>query len=130
MAKQCFDHLCTPVDGNMEGFHNAVHVFIGGTMNNAGCSPSDPVFWLHHANVDCLWEQYRQEVQDPAKRTLEYPLTEFASPSNAYFFCLLFCLQHVCGMSLKYLFSFIFTFPCSIVKCLTSSQKNVDILKS
>ena len=86
MAKECFDHLCKPTDNNMENFHNGVHSYIGGTMNAAPCSPSDPVFWLHHANVDCLWEQYRQEVQDPAKRTLEYPLVDVAQESNLHFF--------------------------------------------
>lgn len=34
--------------------HNQVHRWIGGDML-AGTSPNDPVFWLHHANVDRLW---------------------------------------------------------------------------
>ena len=25
----------------------------------AGTSPNDPVFWLHHANVDRLWAQWQ-----------------------------------------------------------------------
>ena len=35
--------------------HNDVHVHVGGDMNSQ-MSPLDPIFWLHHANVDRLWE--------------------------------------------------------------------------
>lgn len=46
----------------MEGFtgnpgpamHNRVHEWVGGDMR-VGTSPNDPVFWLHHANVDRIW---------------------------------------------------------------------------
>lgn len=34
--------------------HNYVHNFVGGNMGGF-LSPLDPVFWLHHANVDRLW---------------------------------------------------------------------------
>ncbi|MET9734776.1 tyrosinase family protein [Streptomyces sp. NPDC006458] len=37
------------------GLHNQVHRWIGGDMAPAS-SPNDPVFYLHHANVDRLWE--------------------------------------------------------------------------
>lgn len=37
------------------GLHNQVHRWIGGDMAPAS-SPNDPVFFLHHANVDRLWE--------------------------------------------------------------------------
>jgi tyrosinase len=29
-------------------------------MNNTMTSPTDPVFWMHHAEVDRLWEAWRQ----------------------------------------------------------------------
>jgi tyrosinase len=35
--------------------HNHVHSWVGGIMNNTSFSPADPVFWLHHAEVDRLW---------------------------------------------------------------------------
>jgi tyrosinase len=46
--------------GRLEGFtgpglHNQVHRWISGDMALAS-SPNDPVFHLHHANVDRLWE--------------------------------------------------------------------------
>ncbi len=38
--------------------HNAVHVWVGGQMQTAS-SPNDPVFFLHHANIDRLWWQWQ-----------------------------------------------------------------------
>ncbi|WP_257348524.1 tyrosinase family protein [Pseudalkalibacillus decolorationis] len=45
----------------LEGFidgpqlHNRVHVWVGGDMQFIPTAPNDPVFFLHHANVDRLW---------------------------------------------------------------------------
>lgn len=49
----------------LEGFigpnlHNRVHVWVGGSML-PGTSPNDPVFFLHHCNVDRLWWQWQIE---------------------------------------------------------------------
>jgi tyrosinase len=38
----------------LEQIHNLVHEAVGGTMNSSS-SPADPLFWLHHANIDRLW---------------------------------------------------------------------------
>jgi tyrosinase len=38
--------------------HNGVHNLIGGTMDNVAISPRDPIFWLHHANIDRLWDAW------------------------------------------------------------------------
>jgi tyrosinase len=35
--------------------HNPVHNLIGGTMASISISPGDPLFWVHHANIDRLW---------------------------------------------------------------------------
>ena len=43
------------VEPSFEGApHNPVHDIIGGAMTTME-SPIDPIFWLHHANVDRLW---------------------------------------------------------------------------
>ena len=42
------------------GAHVDVHVAVGGTMNS-GSSPADPLFWLHHANIDRLWAQWQSD---------------------------------------------------------------------
>lgn len=38
--------------------HGAVHVQVGGNMGSIPTSAKDPVFWLHHSNVDRIWEQW------------------------------------------------------------------------
>lgn len=38
--------------------HNSVHRHIGGVMNSMG-SPLDPIFWVHHCNVDRLWSDWQ-----------------------------------------------------------------------
>lgn len=37
--------------------HNRVHVWVGGDMLPS-TSPNDPVFFMHHCNVDRLWEAW------------------------------------------------------------------------
>jgi tyrosinase len=39
--------------------HNPVHNIIGNVMANMQ-SPIDPIFWLHHANIDRLWTAWQQ----------------------------------------------------------------------
>ncbi|MET9515882.1 tyrosinase family protein [Streptomyces sp. NPDC002994] len=39
--------------------HNRVHRWVGGAMLGA-TSPNDPVFWLHHAFMDLLWDRWQR----------------------------------------------------------------------
>jgi tyrosinase len=55
--------------------HGAVHVEVGGFMAGFDTAALDPVFWLHHANIDRLWEAWR--------RTLGNPNPDAASPWGA-----------------------------------------------
>lgn len=36
--------------------HDSIHVSIGGWMGSFGTAARDPIFWLHHANIDRLWD--------------------------------------------------------------------------
>jgi tyrosinase len=56
--------------GVLEGqCHNLVHVNVGGVIGNnnyggfmqANLSPIDPIFYLHHANVDRLWDVWTRK---------------------------------------------------------------------
>jgi hypothetical protein len=58
--------------------HNNVHVFVGGSggnncqggwMTDPNCAAQDPVFWLHHSNIDRLWNRWTisQGHIDPAQ---------------------------------------------------------------
>lgn len=46
--------------------HNAVHSQIGGLMGNPNYAALDPIFWLHHSNIDRLWEVWRAAHPDLA----------------------------------------------------------------
>lgn len=47
--------LYNAFEPSLEGApHNPVHDIIGNVMATMN-SPNDPIFWLHHANVDRLW---------------------------------------------------------------------------
>ena len=41
------------------GGHNLMHTFVGGDMGDLRSSPNDPLFWLHHANIDRIWSIWR-----------------------------------------------------------------------
>jgi tyrosinase len=45
-------------DPTKSHMHNVVHRWIGGSMLTM-TSPNDPVFFLHHANVDRLWARWQ-----------------------------------------------------------------------
>ncbi len=59
MTKTSYDQFSAPING----IHGGVHIWCGGTMSDAAVSPADPIFWLHHANLDRLWWRWRN---DPA----------------------------------------------------------------
>jgi tyrosinase len=48
---------------NPPHLHNQVHVWVGGSMLLMS-SPNDPVFFLHHCNVDRIWAMWQDA--DPA----------------------------------------------------------------
>jgi len=46
----------------LEGrWHGGVHMWVGGSRGSmrSGTSPNDPVFFLHHSNVDRLWAKWQ-----------------------------------------------------------------------
>src|SRR5574337_268981 len=52
--------------------HDSVHGSVGVTMSQLATAPGAPIFWLHHANIDRLWQvwlasgQGRSNTTDPA----------------------------------------------------------------
>lgn len=50
MTKTTYDTFTSQINP----IHGGVHIWVGGTMGTFD-SPADPVFWLHHANLDRLW---------------------------------------------------------------------------
>jgi tyrosinase len=51
----------------LEGIHNAVHVWVGGSMSMIPTAPADPIFWMHHANIDRLWWAWQTSPQGQGK---------------------------------------------------------------
>jgi tyrosinase len=58
-----FSHGGGPVGGLEMTPHGDIHVAVGGLMGSFETAGLDPIFWLHHANIDRLWEVWRQ--RDP-----------------------------------------------------------------
>lgn len=66
VGEVCQDSLMMPIhsiEGRSE-MHNKVHLWAGGMTGDTvgtftlNTSPNDPLFWLHHANVDRLWAKW------------------------------------------------------------------------
>ena len=51
----------------LEHAHNFIHSWIGGRMNDILYSPSDPLFWFHHTEIDRLWHEWQKDnpVEEP-----------------------------------------------------------------
>jgi tyrosinase len=64
-----YDSFSTGFRNFLEGWegpaqiHNTVHVWVGGDMTDS-TSPNDPVFFLHHCNVDRIW--YAWQLRNPS----------------------------------------------------------------
>ncbi|KAH8771953.1 monooxygenase [Diaporthe sp. PMI_573] len=68
-----------------DGPHGAIHNAIGGDMI-PGTSPNDPLFFMHHAQVDRLWWLWQQG--NPAVRDVDFggnrdPVTDPAAADTA-----------------------------------------------
>lgn len=66
------------IQGTLESTpHNTVHINIGAFMPTAG-SPRDPIFFMHHCNIDRIWASWnalgRQNSTDPL--WLNMPFTD------------------------------------------------------
>jgi tyrosinase len=48
----------------LENLHNNVHAWVGGTMIDIMTSPADPLFWLHHANIDRIYTLWQKTHPD------------------------------------------------------------------
>jgi tyrosinase len=65
--------------GAIEGIHNSGHVWVGGSMTSIPTAPCDPVFWMHHAEIDRQWA-----VWQAAHPGLNPPLTGSAATMDPW----------------------------------------------
>lgn len=57
-------------DNAQPGPHSTVHALIGGDFPSSSTAANDPLFFLHHANIDWLWWKWQQA--DRSNRLYEY----------------------------------------------------------
>jgi len=48
-----------PFASALEGIHNSGHVWVGGSMGGIPTAPTDPIFWMHHAEIDRIWAEWQ-----------------------------------------------------------------------
>lgn len=64
LASDGFETFCGKLPegaGMVEGYgHNHIHQLIGGGMRHPRTSARDPMFWLHHSNVDRVWATWHR----------------------------------------------------------------------
>jgi tyrosinase len=74
-----FNHGGGPMGALEATPHGNVHVRIGGFMSEFETAGLDPIFWLHHCNIDRLWEVWRDRptsLGDPTQTS--WKTTKFA----------------------------------------------------
>lgn len=58
------------------GLHGAVHVLVGGpeNMGSVPTAAQDPIFWMHHCNLDRLWASWNAagRVNPPLSQTFTF----------------------------------------------------------
>jgi tyrosinase len=72
--------------GILEGNpHNNIHGWIGGDMGNF-MSPLDPIFWMHHNMLDCLWVDWNINLNNANTNDstwTDFQLTDFVDENGS-----------------------------------------------
>jgi tyrosinase len=72
--------------------HDQVHDQVGGPMGDPVTAGNDPIFWLHHANIDRLWQVWLNisPENNPANKNPADPrwlaLSGLIAPRNKFWF--------------------------------------------
>lgn len=80
-----FDRRLQGVGLDVDGMtiHAGGHLGVGGDIGDIGnmySSPGDPLFYLHHANLDRLWDQWQRVEFEARVKDMGGPDTMFAYP--------------------------------------------------
>jgi Common central domain of tyrosinase/Polyphenol oxidase middle domain len=55
-------------NSTIERIHGSIHVMVGGKaglMGSIQSAAQDPIFWMHHCNIDHIWEKWMFETNPP-----------------------------------------------------------------
>ena len=65
-----------PFQGEINGPHGGLHVRVGGDMGSLDYAAYDPIFWMHHANVDRQWALWQRSHDGTVVPRLDYSLPD------------------------------------------------------
>uniref|UniRef100_A0A8H7NIK8 Tyrosinase copper-binding domain-containing protein n=1 Tax=Bionectria ochroleuca TaxID=29856 RepID=A0A8H7NIK8_BIOOC len=68
-------------------YHGGGHVGIGaelGDISDIYSSPGDPLLFMHHANIDRIWDKWQRKAWSCRKKDIGGPDTGFAYPYNFF----------------------------------------------
>ena len=63
-----------PFQGEINGPHGGLHVRVGGDMGDFDFAGYDPIFWIHHANVDRHWARWQRSHDGAVVPRLDHSL--------------------------------------------------------
>ena len=59
---------------DFEGIHGGPHMHVGGSMARLNTAARDPIFYMHHAFVDMLWQEFRnRQIRLGIDPATDYP---------------------------------------------------------
>jgi hypothetical protein len=71
----------------LNNVHGLVHVRVGGNMGSVPYAAFDPIFYLHHANVDRLWAAWQATHPEPfAANEANLSLEPFLRPGSSDYY--------------------------------------------
>jgi len=84
IGQECVDGLLAPLAGpgaeaRKHDLHNGVHLWVGGIKGDQqgtmdlNTSLNDPVFWLHHSNIDRIWQAWIESNGEEYEPTSGWP---------------------------------------------------------
>lgn len=72
-------------DTSVESPHDQIHVAVGWPMTSVAYAAFNPIFWLHHCNVDRIYEKYIEMEKDSHQEFMSFQnMREEQGEANLY----------------------------------------------
>ncbi|CAJ0587752.1 unnamed protein product, partial [Mesorhabditis spiculigera] len=102
LSRKKFENLVFCHDSTFESIHGLSHAWVGGFMFVIRVSPNDPAFYMHHAFIDNLWEQFRHRRQNRWQRENDWSHNPCSKNQEAYGQMKPFSIKNRDGLSNNY----------------------------